>query len=201
MKKVLLLVVVFLIGSTTQSIAQNHQNVQVKPGKKHRYYNSQEIAFVENGVLYSVRTDGTFSFNRIHRPYSYKERRNNHNVIYYPGTPGNSNYYKGRRGRGYNAKIKTNRYGQIIGIGRTCIFYKRNGKVKAIGSVPMQYFRGRLVSVGNLEIIYNRFGKIRSTTGHVNRNNRNNWHDDWYNEYNDDYEGDWNRRSRKKKNK
>ena len=63
MKKVFLLVAVFLIGITTQAETKtNAENVTINPGKKHRYTNAQEITFVENAVLYAVKTDGSFSF-------------------------------------------------------------------------------------------------------------------------------------------
>ncbi len=193
MKKVLLLVALFLGGMTTQLTAQPHGgHTTTKKGKKHRYYNSQSVRFVEDGVLFTVYTDGTFEFEEspiCGTPYNYRNRRNR-NVAYY----GNSNHRRGRRGPIYDRlRVKTDYYGNIVAINNICIAYKRNGKVKQIGSVPIYHQRGFMVQVGGMTIEYNRFGKIRRTYGHINRGNRNVWHNDWYayNDYDNDWDDDW----------
>ncbi len=201
MKKVILLVVVFLIGSSTQAFSQRNHNVVTKQGKKHRYYNSQEIRFVENGVLYSVSTDGTFDFEISNDSYFYNWDRRNHNVVYYPGTPGAVQYKRGRRM--YRPNISLDRFGRVRSVGSTYITYKRNGKVRSIGSVTLKYQRGRLKQVGNMHIVYNRFGEIRDTHGYVNRYNKKYWHDDWYIHYEYDCEQEdvfeeWGNRKRKR---
>ncbi|GAB5399292.1 MAG: hypothetical protein Aureis2KO_08770 [Aureisphaera sp.] len=189
MKKALLLVALFLGGMTTQLTAQHQgSHTTIKKGKKHRYHNSQSVSFVENGVLFTVYTDGTFDFEEAAicgTPYQYERR--NRNVVYYQ----NSNFRRGRRGYNNNRlRVKTDIYGNIIGVNNIRIGYKRNGKVKQIGSVPIYHQRGFMVQVGGMSIEYNRFGKIRRTYGTINRQNRNVWHDDWYT-YND-YDDDWN---------
>ncbi|MDC8003946.1 hypothetical protein POV27_07770 [Aureisphaera galaxeae] len=201
MKKVLLLVALFLGGMTTQLTAQHHGNhgghTTIKKGKKHRYYNSQSVRFVEDGVLFTVYTDGTFDFEEAAicgTPYQYQRQRQrqNRNVVYH----GNSNNRRGRRGHiNYNRlRVKTDLYGNIIAVNNICIGYKRNGKVKQIGSVPIYHQRGFMVQVGGMTIEYNRFGEIRRTYGTINRFNRNVWHDDWYtyNDYDNDWDDDWN---------
>jgi len=189
MRNALLLVALFLGGMTTQTIAQKHGNVNTKKGKKHRYYNSESVRFVENDVLFTVFTDGTFSFTdySVGHPYRYNKR--NHNTKYY----GN----KGRRGNGHRygnrpIRVKKDRYGNIIGVNNVCISYKQNGKVKQIGSVPIYHQRGYMVKVGGMTIQYDRFGYIRNTFGTINRFNNGNWHDDWYvyNDYGNDWEND-----------
>jgi len=194
MKKVTLLVVVFLVGMTAQAQKRYvDKNVYQNQGN-HRYYNSQVIRFVENGVLYKVATNGTFDFTILNRPYTSRPRGRRNHEVNYNGTPGH--IYNGGRRSGF---IKTDRFGNIHSIGRTQITYKRNGKVRSIGRVPLYYKRGRLVQIGNMQIVYNRFGKIRDTHGIINRLNRKVWHDDWYylndrNEDwfdNDDWDDDW----------
>ncbi len=126
MRNALLLVALFLSGMTTQTIAQRHGNVTTKVGKKHRYYNSQSIRFVENDVLFTVFTDGTFSFTdqMVGRPYKYNKR--NHNATYY----GKKNRRVGIHRRGNRPmRVKTDFHGTIIGVNGICISYKRNGKV------------------------------------------------------------------------
>lgn len=206
MKKVFLLVAVFLVGNATQTFSQHRHDVVYNQGTYDRYHNSQEIRFVENGVLYMVATDGTFRFRELHRPFQYSRARRNHNTIYY-SSPGHHNSVKYRRG--YRSNIRTDRFGRIRSIGQTLITYKRNGSVKTIGCVSMQYFRGSLLRVGNLEIIYNRRGKIRNTIGHVNRFNRKYWHDSWYrnnndwdgDDWNDDWDDDWDDYPNRKRNR
>lgn len=199
MKKVFLLVAVFLIGSTTQTFSQHNQDVVVKPGKKHRYYNSQEIRFVENGVRYSVTTDGSFDYAPLRRKDNQHYGRRNHNVKHYPGTPGGVQYVYGSPN--YRPRITTDRFGNIRSIGSTYITYKRNGKVKSIGDVKLQYYRGKLIQVGGMKLIYNRHGKIRDTFGSINHRNNIDWHDDWY--YDDDAinNDDWRSDGKRKKNK
>lgn len=172
MKKVFLLVAIFLVGSATQTIAQNHQNVVTNSGNKHRYYNSQEIRFVEDGVLYTVSTRGELNFTFLQASNPYRVDRRNHNVIYY----GNDFNFR----RNYRARVLKDRFGIIHRVGNTPIEYKRNGKVKRVGTIYFQYHRGLLVQVGNMQITYNRRGEIRDTQGYVNRLNRKLWHDDWY---------------------
>ncbi len=193
MRKVLLLVALFLGGMTTQLVAQQHGgHTKINKGKKHRYYNSQSVRFVENGVLFEVFTDGTFEFeaaNCTTTPYRYGRR--NRNVVYNR----NVNNRRGRRGGFYNQnlRIKTDHYGNVIGINNICIGYKRNGKVKQIGSIPIYHQRGFMVQVGGMTIEYNHFGNIRNTHGRINRHNRQVWHDDWYsyNDNDDDWNNDW----------
>ncbi len=202
MKKSILTVVLFLMGMTTQTFSQQNKNVAYNPGTYDRYYNSHEIRFVENGVLYLVATNGTFHFRELHDPYGYRNGRRNYKTVYYNSVPGQVTYANSRRG--YNNLIRTDRFGRIRSIGPTQITYKRNGKVRSIGCVTMTYHRGLLTSVGNLEIHYNRRGKIRKTTGHVNKYNRKYWHDSWYRNNNDwdddDWDDDWGHdRVRKKK--
>jgi len=186
MRNAVLLVALFLGGMTTQTIAQKHGNVNSKVGKKHRYYNSQSIRFVENDVLFTVFTDGTFSFTDqiVGRPYKYDKRNTRTN--YY----GNKNRRVGAHRRGNRPmRVKTDHYGTIIGVNNVCISYKRNGKVKQIGSVPIYHQRGQMVQVGGMTLQYDRFGDIRNTFGSINRYNKQVWHNDWYS-YND-YGNDW----------
>jgi len=195
MKKVFLLVVAVLIGSTAQTFSQHNQDVIVKPGKKHRYYNSQEIRFVENGVLYEVATNGLFDFSPIRRRGNHHYGRRNHNVKHYPGTPGGVQYAYGRPN--YRPRITTDRFGNIRSVGSTYITYKRNGKVRSIGDVAMQYYRGKLIQIGGMKLIYNHHGKIKDTFGSINHCGNINWHDDWHN--NDDAIYDDSRYDRKRK--
>lgn len=195
MKNAILFVAVFLMGIATQTFAQRNNKVDYKPGTEHRYYNTQEIRFVENGVLYSVATDGTFNYSVLNRPYQYSNSRRNYNTVYYNTAPGHVTYINRRH---YTSpQVKIDRYGRIRSIGETLITYQRNGKVRSIGCVALQYHRGLLTRVGNLQIVYNRRGKIKSTIGHVNRYNQQYWHEDWYG-YDSGYRDDYDRKRNKK---
>lgn len=176
MKKVLLLVAVFLIGNATQTLANQNSDVVINPGKKHRYYKSQTIRFVENGVLYSVATDGTFNFRFLNRRGNYTYGRRGHQSNYIPASYNGVQYARANR---YRSQIRTDRFGNIVRVGRTWIEYNRSGRVKWIGNVRLRYDRGLLVRIGGMYIDYNRNGRIRNTFGHINRENRQVWHDDW----------------------
>ncbi|MFT5078949.1 MAG: hypothetical protein ACI825_001284 [Planctomycetota bacterium] len=177
MKKVFLLVALFLSGIAMQAETNTHpENVTINPGKKHRYTNVQEITFIENGVLYAVTTGGSFSYEFLH-PSQKDYRRGGQKQVFYKDKrrSNHTNHNNGRRTR-----IKRDYNGNIISIGHSQITYQRNGKVKRIGKVPLQYYRSALIQVGNMEIIYNLRGNIRYTYGFINRKNRKQWHDDWY---------------------
>lgn len=204
MKKVFVLVVVFLVGITTQAFSTNQLSVVKNPGIKHRYDKSQSIRFVENGVRYEIFTDGTFDFTVINPAHLYNRGRRGHRITQVSYAPGAVQYVRGKRYR--RSLILTDHYGNIIGIGSTPITYKRNGKVKSIGFVNMKYHRGYLVRVGGMELIYDRYGNIRRTIGHVKPYRPKVWHDDWYDnndcDFDYDYDDDdwsYNDRSRKKK--
>ncbi|WP_290626612.1 hypothetical protein [Altibacter sp.] len=202
MRKAVFFVAVFLMGSTTQIFAQKNHRYEVQKGKKHRYYNAQEIRFVENGVLFTVTTDGAFYYEFTgESPVSMRPRRG-HQVVYYNNAPGEVYHRTGR----YNFRnaITTDRFDRVRSIGDTYIYYQRNGKVRSIGSIDLIYHRGRLVQAGNMTLIYDRFGRIRDLKGYVNRYNKKLWHDGWYNYNNNGYDcedgyEDWNDRERKRK--
>ena len=189
MKQVFLLVALYLSGITTQANtntqAENETNFL---GNTNRYTNAQEITFVENGVLYEVTTNGSFSFEFL-QPYQNTYRLSNQRQVYY------NNKRSGGiiDNQGRPAKITRDRRGTIIAIGRTPITYQRNGKVNGIGSVPLNYNRGLLVRAGNMAITYNRRGNIRDTHGFINRANRNVLHNNryTYNECHRDNQIDW----------
>ena len=159
MKKLVLLVALFLVGTATQTLANQETEYGIHPGKHYRYTNANTIRFIENGVLYNVRTDGTFTYQEVGR--SYRD-----------GSRGRKNFQ--------HCAVTTDRYGRIRTIGTTFVTYKRNNKVRSIGEVPLYYHRGSLVQVGNMKLYYNRFGTIRKVKGHVNKQNKRFWHDDWY---------------------
>lgn len=189
MKKVFLLVAVFLVGITTQAETNtNTENVTINPGQNNRYTNAQEITFVENGVLYTVTTDGSFSFEfLLQHQNSY--RHSTQRQVYYNSRRSNQVIYN----QGSQARVTRDHYGNIITIGRTQITYTRQGKVRAIGCVPLKYQRGFLVQAGNMAITYNDRGNIRDTQGFINLANRNGWNDNRYAYNNDrrDYTNDW----------
>ena len=195
MKKGILLVAVFLFGMTTQTFSQRRQNTDRDQGKQYRYYNAQEIRFVENGVLYAVRTDGTFQFRDLQQTYVNTYNRRTHNTVYYPSAPGQVVYTSNRRS--YDPRLIVNQYGQVVRVGESLITYNRFGQVRSIGRIPLKYHKGLLKEVGDLKIKYNHYGEIKDLRGSVNRYNEKYWHEDWY-KNNNDYLID-NDRKRKRK--
>ncbi|WP_432410312.1 hypothetical protein [Rasiella sp. SM2506] len=174
MKKIALLVVLFLVGAATETKANQLNSVENKPVNDCNH--ADKIQFVEDHVIYTIAADGSFTFDILDNPKYYKEKehKNKH------GKPKNHK----KQHSHYNPKIVTDRYGRIRAINKTYISYYHNGKVHTIGDVPMRYYRGDLVQVGDMELVYNRFGEVRSTIGHVNKENKKFWHEGWY-VYND----------------
>ena len=163
MKNALLLVAVFLGGITTQLMGQDvvlTRNDHHDRLDRYDRLSKRSVQFVEKGILYTLYTDGRFSFKQA---YQYRPRGGH-----------------GNRPNGRDIRIKTNRRGEIVKINGTRIHYRRNGKVVQIGRIPIDYHRGRVLMVGGLSIEYNRRGLIRRTYGYVNRYHRPIWQDDWY---------------------
>ncbi|QIE58603.1 hypothetical protein G5B37_03215 [Rasiella rasia] len=184
MKKAILMVAVFLVGAATQAMANHQTSVERTPIKRAGFNFSKEVQFVEQGILYTIASNGTFTFKKINGA-SYSMYRHPNKIDRRRGR-----YLKSRNNR---LHIVKDRFGNIRSINNTRITYKRNGKVKTVGTVSLQYQRGRLTHVGNMKLVYNRFGAIRNTIGHVNKFNEKFWHDDWY-VYNDRYNDDENGR-------
>ena len=152
MKKLAILVVLFLGGITAQA---NVTNLDHNTNRGIRYNNSQPITFVQKGVTFFVNTNGSFDFN------------------FSRGT------IRGRRGNSLNApghtygvtypyrNVRYDRRGNIVKIGRNFITYNRNGLVNQIGNVSLRYHRGKLVRIGNMRIFYNKRGRIHQVRGNV----------------------------------
>lgn len=181
MRKVFILVVLFLGGITTQAVAQKKDHKNFNNGINHRYYNPESVRFVEDGILFTVYTDGTFNFTNQFNGSPYFNGRRNHQV---------ANYGKRRghlRKRGWGNRplyVKNDYFGNVILVNNVRITYQRNGKVAQIGCVPIVHRRGLLRQVGGMTLEYNRFREIRNAYGFVNRYNQQFWHENWY-VYND----------------
>lgn len=161
MKKIVLLVAVFLVGTATQMMANQKPFGIENPRTHNHYYNSNTIRFIEANILFEVTTEGTFTFQELGQTHTYNSGR------------------RGHRNRPHCA-IATDRFGRILAIGYTEITYNRFGKVRTIGKVPLYYERGSLVQVGKMKIKYHRHGGIKDTKGYINKENKKFWHDDWY---------------------
>ena len=176
MKKAILLVALFLVGTATQTLANHQNNVDRNLHKNYDCNHTNTIQFVEEGVLYTITAQGSFEYEILRNRFAYR--------TYGKLGKFQKRKFKHLQRRNFRPFITKDRLGRIRSINNTFITYKRNGKVKTIGSIPIYYKRGRLVQVGNMELVYNRFGALRHTNGHVNRFNKKFWHDDWY-VYND----------------
>ncbi|GAA3641256.1 hypothetical protein [Flavivirga jejuensis] len=168
MKKLILLFAGLLIGLTTASATElNHQESENNLNIRKRHRNVQPIVFVENGIEFLIFPDGSFDF------------KTNANNTYY----GNS-YYKGNsrkrsvntiNGNSYNSNKKyvaVSRYrnGKVKRIGNVSLNYDRYGKITRAGSIYIDYNykKGTLSQVGGLRVAYNHKGKIIYTHGRVN---------------------------------
>jgi hypothetical protein len=136
--------VLFLIGLfvvTLTSTAANTTSIDFT----HR---NRTINFVENGIAFTVFTNGNFNYST--------------DVF---------NYRNGRRYR-QNIIIDRDYRGRINFINNIPIRYNRWDNVTRIGEVIINYNRGRIINVGHLSISYNHFGEP-IFFGNVRRNNIN----------------------------
>lgn len=147
---------IFLTGCLFLSLTVNANNTN------NRNAHQTPFIFIENGIEYAVFNNGEFDFNIIQRPTT---NINIHTRI------GNLSF---NTGRDYEPYIQTNRYGAIIQIERTPIFYNRYGKVNRIGSININYnYQGLVSSIGNLNIYYTNYGTVYNRRGYINRLNIN----------------------------
>lgn len=168
MKKLAVLVVLFLGGMTAQ--ANEVTNLDHNNTTGIRYNVPQSISFVQRGVKFIVYPNGEFDF-RFLNPQHHGRRGYNA-----PGTT----YSNRSRKRGY---VAYDYLGNVTKVGRNYVYYNRNCDVNQIGNVTLRYRHGRLVRVGNLRVFYNRYGDIRYTEGYVTHYSPNNNYDT----YDDDH--------------
>lgn len=112
------------------------------------YYKNRSVNFVENGIAFTVFTNGSFNYDTnvfLHR----NERRFRQNII-----------------------IDRDYLGRIAFINNIPIRYNNRDRVTRIGDVTIRYNRGRIINVGYLDISYNRYGEP-IFFGSVRRNNIN----------------------------
>ncbi len=158
MKKLAILVVLFLGGITAQA---NVTNLDHSKKRGIRYINAQPITFVQKGITFYVYPNGEFDFTRT----QYRSRRG-----FITNAPGQTYGFSfPDRNRGI---IAYDRWGNISKIGRNYISYNRRGQVNQIGNVNLRYRNGRLVRVGNMHVIYNHRGRSYKLHGDVYTNNR-----------------------------
>lgn len=170
MKRTVLLIAGLLIGLTTASAAEFKNEGDILDKTK-RYRNAQPIVFIERGVEFLIFPDGTFDFNTNDRYNSSYSRRGSINATY-NGPRISVNYSSNARG----IHISRDRNGTIRSIGDVNLNYNRYGQVTRIGTVFMDYSRGRhavLIQVGGLHVNYNHYGAIINTYGQINRYNNN----------------------------
>ncbi len=173
MKTLLLFITSLLLSITTVSASHEFpkKNVNHSDFEK-RYRFAQPIIFIERGVEFFVFPDGSFDFDLL--------QNNIYNKSNSKRTSINTNYkireqrvqFTSRRQR--SPIIIRDRFGKIVRINNTSIFYDRMGEVTQIGSVDIDYYgRNKMVSkVGGLHVTYNQRGQIRNIHGYVNRWNR-----------------------------
>jgi len=159
MKKLVVLVVLFLVGITAQ--ANQVTNFDHNTERGIGYNHSKSIKFVQRGVVFIVHSNGSFTYH-IPKAKSLKNSRarttpgHNYGVSFY------NNY-----GNNYSPKVSYDRYGNINKIGRNLITYNKYGKVQRIGDVRLRYHNKCLVRAGDMHITYDKYGRIKNTHGKI----------------------------------
>ncbi len=122
--------ILFLIGlfvTTISTTAVNTSTIE-------NFNRNRTINFVENGVAFTVYTNGEFNFD--------------------------TDVFINRNGRNFRQQVFIDRdfRGRINFINNIPIRYNRWNNVTRIGDVIIRYNRGRIVNVGHMNISYNQFG-------------------------------------------
>ena len=213
MKRLLLVFASLLIGLTTASATEQHNQESItKFDKTKKYRFTQPIMFVERGVEFLIFPDGSFDFNtnindgfNDEAYYRSNSRRSSINVM--QRGPSASIKYSSNRYPNKGVSISRDRDGKVRRIGNVYVNYDRYGRITRTGSVFMSYNRGKhsnLSRVGGLQVNYNRYGEIVNTRGQVNRSYNNycnfcgvqscgvthdfgNGHGNQHNDHNDDW--------------
>lgn len=141
---------------------------------------TQPILFAYNNVNYALFPDGRLDFET---PVNNAFNRRS-----------NFRRYRGNSSRWNN--IRYNRYGQVVQVGTTRIFYNNNGLVARIGQLDVDYYRGLVSRLGGLEVRYNNRGRLIAARGHVLVRNHYGWgHDCSTHDFGDfnehDHQDDW----------
>jgi len=157
MKKLAVLVVLFLGGMTAQANVVSNLNQVDNRGPRYNN-NTQHISFVQRGITFIVHSNGTFTYR------SNGAQNIGRRGVY--STPGQT-YYGVSYANRSNGLVSYNRNGVISKVGRNLITYNRYGKVSRIGNVNLRYRNGRLIKAGNMHISYSRNGRIIKTYGNV----------------------------------
>ena len=185
MKRLVLLFAGLLIGTAAIATELNHQNPDSDLNINKRYRYAQPISFMERGIEFLIFPDGSFDFNTHATDVYYDDmyyknnntRRGSINATY-RGPNVSIQLTSNRTNRG--VQIIHDRNGKVRRIGNVFLNYDRYGNITRAGSVYIRYNRGRnatITQVGNLKVNYNRWGEIVSTRGYVNWNNRNTHYD------------------------
>ena len=160
MKKLVVLVVLFLVGITAQ--ANQVTNLDHNRERGIGYDHSKSIKFIQRGVVFIVHSNGNFTYYTP-RVKHFKNNR----VRTTPGHNYGVNFYNNSYGNNYGPKVSYDRYGKIYKIGRNLITYNKYGKVQRIGDVRLRYHNKCLVRAGNMHITYDKYGRIKNTHGKV----------------------------------
>ena len=160
MKKLAVVVVLFLVGMTAQANQVTNLDHNLERGI--RYNSSKSIQFVQRGISFIVYSNGAFTYNASQKNnvVSYTSRRS-------PKTTPGHTYGVSYVNNNYSPNVSYNNYGQISKIGRNSIHYDRYKNVKSIGNVKLYYNNKCLVRVGNMHIKYNKYGYITKTYGSI----------------------------------
>lgn len=184
MKRALLVFASLLVGLKTASATDlNSRKIANDVDNTKRYHYTQPIIFSERGVEFLIFPDGSFDFNTNYNIARNNSKRNNINASY--NTPRVNINYSSSTPR--SISVSRDRNGIIRSIGDVYINYDRYGKVTKIGSVIVDYGRGKnatLTRVGGLKVNYNHWGEIVSIRGVVNQNNR-------FNDYRSNNNNSW----------
>ncbi len=156
MRNIVLLFTALVLG--TSGIVASTIDNKVATRNAYRYNNS--FIFVENGITFSVFSDGEFDFHISDRAsFGANFNFGRTNITF------NSGY-------DYNPYAQYDDYGAVIQVENVPIYYDHYGRVTQIGDVNIAYRNGRVFRMGSMYVYYNHNGYYDYHTGYINIYNR-----------------------------
>ncbi len=146
MKNLVLLFVSLLVGISSVNAFENTTATAIE----NNFISEKSFIFVENGITFSVFSDGEFDFY-MNDAYS------NINVD-----------ISFNNGYNYSHFVQYDDYGAVVQIENTPIWYDYYGRVSQIGSIQVFYNANRIRRIGGLYVHYNPYGYYSHCSGTIN---------------------------------
>jgi len=173
MKKLIYIFTGLLLSLVTVNASNTTTKDQTAINNSYTSGYGNSFIFNEQGIEFSIFSDGQFDFYMQNRGPQVSVSIGNHST----GVSFNSGY-------NYNPYLQYDEFGAIIQIENVPVFYDFYGRVSQVGNIFINYnTRGYLYRVGGLFVYYNRYNRFSHCTGFINGYNRGYVYRPWHSFY------------------